>query len=94
MTNLYLNYITELKILPQSLRWFIMIKVNSKLAVLAVRHNSEKSRQEVVSLLKRLPQMPFKVILGLELNKQDAYYILKRKVDWSEFYPVLSSDHT
>ena len=45
-----------------------MIKVNEKLAVLGVKHNTSEARHAVSSLLSRFMEVPFKVKLGLELN--------------------------
>ena len=52
-----------------------MIKINDKLAIVAVRHNTKEARKEISSILQRINEVPFKIKLGLELNKQDAYYI-------------------
>ena len=46
-----------------------MIKVNEKLALLLVRHNTEGARSAVAHLLTNLQHVPFKVTLALELNQ-------------------------
>ena len=46
-----------------------MIKINDKLAIVAVRHNTKEARKEISTVLQRINEVPFNVRLGLELNK-------------------------
>ena len=71
-----------------------MLKVSKNLAVLAIRHNTAEARNQVNKLLSNLENVPFNVTLALELNKQDAYFIFKRKYEKSEFYRALVSADT
>ena len=66
-----------------------MIKINEKLAILPVRHGTKNAIDEVKTLVSNMQKVPFKVLIGLELNKSDAYYILKQNMVKSEFYEVL-----
>ena len=66
-----------------------MIKISERLGVVGVRHNSPKSKKIITKLVSH----SHKFIFGLELTAQDAYYIRKKGVIKSEFYPILTNQN-